>query len=75
MPNEDAALARKARIREASSSVFNYWFGYVANLSLVGSLGSRSFVTGPPPLPLGPLVVYHAARVLLRPPSLYVLTQ
>jgi sterol desaturase/sphingolipid hydroxylase (fatty acid hydroxylase superfamily) len=43
MASSEAAGSLKARIRAASSSVFNYWFGYVANISLVIWLSSRAF--------------------------------
>jgi hypothetical protein len=33
-------------IRRVSSSKFNYWFGYVANLTLVVWLASRAFTSG-----------------------------
>ncbi len=46
MTSLDAAAVRRARIREASSSVFNYWFGYVANVSLALWLASRAFAHG-----------------------------
>ena len=35
-----------ARIRELSSSVFNYWFGYVSNIAMVFWLTSRAFEGG-----------------------------
>lgn len=39
-------LLKKQFVRKASSSVFNYWFGYVANITLVVWLGSRAFDGG-----------------------------
>jgi len=73
MPTEHVVVSRKARIREASSSVFNYWFGYVANLSLAGWLGSRALLNGQSRLSLGGWVFYAAAGVLLWTLSEYVL--
>lgn len=43
---QEAAVSRKARIREFSSSVFNYWFGYAANVALVIWLSSRAIAGG-----------------------------
>ena len=46
MSATSAPNSASARIREFSSSVFNYWFGYVSNLLLVGWLISRAFEGG-----------------------------
>ena len=42
----DASNANREAIRRLSSSVFNYWFGYVSNISLVAWLASRAFAGG-----------------------------
>jgi len=44
---------RRELIRRLGSSTFNYWFGYVANLTLVGWMVSHAFHEGHPAL--GPL--------------------
>jgi sterol desaturase/sphingolipid hydroxylase (fatty acid hydroxylase superfamily) len=41
-----ASGTRTELIRRLGSSSFNYWFGYVANLSLVGWLVSHAFARG-----------------------------
>jgi sterol desaturase/sphingolipid hydroxylase (fatty acid hydroxylase superfamily) len=46
MPSQDATASLKVRIRELSSSPFNYWFGYVANVSLVLWLAAQSVSNG-----------------------------
>lgn len=42
--------ARTELIRKLGSSTFNYWFGYVANLSLVAWLAGHAFRHGHPQL-------------------------
>ena len=42
----NSILSHKELVRKASSSVFNYWFGYVANISLVIWLSTRAFENG-----------------------------
>jgi cyclopropane-fatty-acyl-phospholipid synthase len=46
-----ALSARTELIRRLGSSTFNYWFGYVANLTLVGWLVSHAVAGGPARLP------------------------
>ena len=55
----------KDLIRKASSSVFNYWFGYVANLSLVVWLSSRAFENGESSLSLRQWATYIMAGLFL----------
>ncbi len=73
MLSAEASTARKARIREASSSVFNYWFGYVANLSLTIWLASRAFVGRHSQLSAGTWLLCALSGVLLWTLSEYVL--
>ena len=51
---------RTELIRRLGSSTFNYWFGYVANISLVVWLVSRAFAGGHAQLGLGAFVGYAA---------------
>jgi sterol desaturase/sphingolipid hydroxylase (fatty acid hydroxylase superfamily) len=51
-------------IRRLGSSTFNYWFGYVANITLVVWLVSRAFATGRPRLTALELVSFAAAGLL-----------
>jgi sterol desaturase/sphingolipid hydroxylase (fatty acid hydroxylase superfamily) len=60
--NTPEAAGRTELIRRLGSSVFNYWFGYVANLSLVAWLVSHAFARGDSPAPLSSLaLVAYAA--------------
>jgi hypothetical protein len=43
MPPSSFPSPHSDRIRDLSSSVFNYWFGYVSNIALVLWLTSRAF--------------------------------
>jgi dihydroceramide fatty acyl 2-hydroxylase len=56
---------QKAMIRKASSSVFNYWFGYVANISLVLWLTSRAFEGSSSKLSLGAWAICISSGLLL----------
>ena len=46
MATETARNSNRDAIRRLSSSVFNYWFGYVSNILLVTWLASRAFSGG-----------------------------
>jgi hypothetical protein len=50
--------SRTELIRKLGSSTFNYWFGYVANISLVIWLVSHAFSHGRAQLGLGTFVAY-----------------
>lgn len=52
------------RVRAMGSSRFNYWFGYVANISLVVWLTSQG-VVGEHARPVGQVLGYAAAGLLL----------
>ena len=56
--------ARTELIRKLGSSTFNYWFGYVANLSLVVWLVSHAFSGGRALLGPGELLAYAATGLL-----------
>ena len=56
--------ARTAFIRRLGSSTFNYWFGYVANVSLVIWLVSHAFQHGRPVLPLAQMALFALAGFL-----------
>lgn len=43
---DGASNSNRDTIRRLSSSVFNYWFGYVSNITLVTWLASRAFTGG-----------------------------
>ncbi len=73
MNPSEIADSRKARIREASSSVFNYWFGYVANISLVIWLSSRAFSNGQSQLSAARWAGYALSGLFLWTLSEYVL--
>lgn len=49
-PDTHEVSDRTEWIRRLGSSTFNYWFGYVANISLVVWLVSRAFAAGRPRL-------------------------
>jgi len=57
--------ANKDFIRRASSSVFNYWFGYVANISLVVWLSSQAFSGGVSTLDLRSWATYIVGGLFL----------
>lgn len=61
------------RIREFSSSVFNYWFGYVSNLFLVGWLISRAFDDGQIQISVATFTGFAMGGLLLWTLSEYVL--
>lgn len=58
LPVSSAPVAgeRHDFVRRLGSSTFNYWFGYVANLSLIGWLASHAWFGGQLSLALGRLV-------------------
>ena len=62
-PSPDAH-PRKELIRRLGSSSFNYWFGYVANVSLVIWLVSHAFAGGHARLELAELLAYATAGLL-----------
>jgi sterol desaturase/sphingolipid hydroxylase (fatty acid hydroxylase superfamily) len=73
-PRAPARPARHDLIRRLGSSRFNYWFGYVANLALIGWLASHAqrggrLILDPLPLALlavGGLLVWTLAEYLLH---------
>lgn len=65
MHNQSTPDTARARIREFSSSPFNYWFGYVSNLTLVGWLISRAFVGGGLQMSVVAFVAYALAGLTL----------
>ncbi|HVX94123.1 MAG TPA: sterol desaturase family protein [Polyangia bacterium] len=62
--SDSSANARTELIRKLGSSTFNYWFGYVANLSLVAWLVSHAFVHGRPLLGRFELVAFAATGLV-----------
>ena len=64
---------QKALIRKASSSVFNYWFGYVANVSLTIWLASRAFSNGDSQLSIGTWAICLASGFVFWTLSEYFL--
>ena len=73
MGNSAQVTQNDGWIRRLSSSRFNYYFGYVANFSLVFWLLSRAFVSGQASLSAGQWVVVIASGLLLWTLSEYVL--
>jgi hypothetical protein len=61
---KDAENGRTAFIRRLGSSTFNYWFGYVANITLVIWLGSHAFAGGHALLTPTELVVFTFSGLL-----------